>query len=400
MRRLLAHALLALAALAPEFAGAAAEYAWGHLPPDWRLKPGERMFLINRKAGEAFRVCLPTAVAKAWPTVEKELAAAANVWAHALGRTVDVRFDRRELPASGKGATRETLRKAYTAKCGGADLVFGFAPLPGQAVGETGFLRTTYVAEKGGQKKVTKEVAGGRYLFLRDLKASPVTLDEDGRKLAWAAQDGDPLARLKARDTVAHAYGGKIALLAVLVHEMGHVWGLCDLYDSDQLCDPDHSGMTRLPEGRFAAMGPVFYRQQLFLSDDDVYGVRQLAKRPGFDAGWKTGGWPEPPPVKLPDVEAFDAKLKKVAARALTIAYHVLTNRPARFAIEARPRGSDGAWQAIVDERTVSPKLIEPSTNLNLTMQQNPKELSLRLKLQVKDASGKWGAPRFVELKP
>ena len=410
MRRL---ALLTMLALVLAGFTPSPSLSWGHLPPSWQLQPGERLFLINWPKGKTYRVCVPRSESS--PGLAEEIEAAVNVWARELGRTIPVQVVTRDVPQARAASRTGELREALVAGCGDADLAFAYAALPGETLGETGFKQTRVTTETtspGGRRVTTSEQrASGRTLFLRDLTAAPMPATLGGPRLAWAAfTDVVPgaagahgsalrdaiLARYAARDTVTFAFDGQLPRIAVLVHELGHVWGLCDLYESQQLCDPRHSAHVRLPPGRFAVMGPVVYRQQLFLADDDIAGLRALADRPGFDA-WH-GVRPEPRAVRLPEVEMFRAQITKRTENHVIVDGHVMTNRPSRFAVELRLPG-ESAWRTVgtIPEGGGEPgAIVEPQLRYDLEMQEGAAGAQVRLKLEVKRENGSWGAPSYL----
>jgi hypothetical protein len=381
----------------------AAAAAWGHLPPQWLLEPGQRAYLVNQPPGVPWRVCVDAAAMRSFPSLGAEIDAAVNVWAGYVGRRVPVSIETKEL-GKDRPKGRDSLRERLAARCGDAHLLVAFAALAGQALGETGFKRRTTLVRRGSKTLSETNEISQRYLFLRDLDAAPLHDGDDAPSLRWAAfpalaLGSSPLDTLRARKAVSYAVDGRVAMLAVLVHEIGHVWGLCDLYDSEQLCDPRHSGETRLPEGRYAAMGAVFFRQQLYLADDDIVGIRELVKRPGFDAAWKdkSVAWPTPPKVVLPDVEVFQVKRRGTRKGAPVLACSLVTNRPARYRLEARARDGAGPWRGVTEYTSAAPKLFEPA--LRLTVQGGDwKALEFRMRLDVRGENGKW-VSRFVGVK-
>src|SRR5262249_10587927 len=73
------------------------EGAWGALN-DAELVPTSPQYLINKSRGESFRVCLPQYMADMFPGVENEIVASVNLWGAALGRSIPVDVQRRDLP--------------------------------------------------------------------------------------------------------------------------------------------------------------------------------------------------------------------------------------------------------------------------------------------------------------
>lgn len=65
-----------------------------------------------------------------------------------------------------------------------------------------------------------------------------------------------------------------------MLHEMGHLWGMCDQYINN--CDPNHSG----PWDQSSVMGSA---ADMELKSDDIAGIKALADRTDFPANatWK-----------------------------------------------------------------------------------------------------------------
>ncbi len=351
------------------------------------LRPREPIFLINRDKASTYEVCLPASAVEV-PGLEAEVEAAARVWARAVGRELRVEFRR--------GCDK------------GGDLLFAFRALREQALGETGFKQTTTTTTTANSKTVEQK-ANGRYLYLRDFAKAPL---KENPKLAWISareafkMKAEPtadeiLARLEARDAVVYSLDDKVVRLMVLIHEFGHVWGLCDLYSSNQRCDPKHA-TTLDADGRGSAvMGPNGPRQPLFLGDDDFAGIRALALRQGFDAGWKTPVKvlkKAQPPAKLPEVEVYQAQLaSKPKGKVVKIRAQIVTNRPARFWLEARLKGTED-WRPVSKGHTGKPRVDEPRLNYTLELEQDASELDFRVSLEVQTAGGKWAAARHIGL--
>lgn len=94
-------------------------------------------------------------------------------------------------------------------------------------------------------------------------------------------------------------------LESVLLHEMGHVWGLCDQYDMGNYTNCDYSSPGKTASNRVlnSVMGEG---GRLELTSDDITGIEMLAKRddlPG-NAAWKSVPKdPEQPDSEQPDPE-------------------------------------------------------------------------------------------------
>ncbi len=73
---------------------------------------------------------------------------------------------------------------------------------------------------------------------------------------------------------------------AIMLHEIGHAWGLCDQYASVNNC---HSGAG--PKVNDAVMGST-HQGKLQLHNDDMIGIRELSERGDLPANslWRTAG--------------------------------------------------------------------------------------------------------------
>ncbi len=74
-----------------------------------------------------------------------------------------------------------------------------------------------------------------------------------------------------------------------MVHEFGHVWGLCDQYEQSNNCDPKFASLDKenhLILDNSSMMSSVKATFNAYLTDDDITGIRQLAQRKGFNADY------------------------------------------------------------------------------------------------------------------
>lgn len=68
--------------------------------------------------------------------------------------------------------------------------------------------------------------------------------------------------------------GGGSGPTEAMLHEMGHLWGMCDQYTDN--CDPENRGEWNLG----SVMGSA---ASLELKEDDIVGIKKLAQREGPD---------------------------------------------------------------------------------------------------------------------
>src|SRR5688572_13941760 len=235
---------------------------WGHV--NTGLTPRAPQFLINKQRGEGMRACLPTYMTQMFPGIREELTAAVNVWARYLGRSIDVEYEIVDLPRARADQTPETLSALYNQRCGaGYDVVLGLAPLRGSVVGKTGFVTTL------NRDRSVKSFR--RYLFLRDFDVTPQTVD--GVRTSWVSLEDRTgnttdsarlLTRMLARNQVSFAENGASLTLPTIVHEVGHVWGMCDQYENGPGCDRRNSTSHPVLD---SVMGRMSVREKIYLTD-------------------------------------------------------------------------------------------------------------------------------------
>lgn len=316
------------------------EYRWGLLDDD-SLVPDAPQYLINKARGATYRVCLPRYMSAALPGIESEIFASINLWATYLGRSLNVEIVAKDLPRSRADQSVDELAAVYHSVCGADfDVVMGFAKIEGAAVGLTGS-SFEFFPQPDGTRRIT---AFSRYLFLRDYDIVP-TVDQEGVREQWtslAAQDGvstsgpDLLVRMTARASTRYAVAGTYLVLPVLTHEYGHVWGLCDQYEGSTNCDPVSSTTHRVEASIMGARGAT---QRLYLTDDDIQGVRALGRKAGFAHDWGPPRADAPATIALKPVELARIENIHREGNALVVKYGVVTAGPARYAFALQEVG-------------------------------------------------------------
>jgi hypothetical protein len=366
---------------------AGVESRWGFLN-DESLTPEAPQFLVNKARGAKFRVCLPRYMASALPGIESEIYAAVNVWATYVGRLVPVEIETKDVPRGRADQTIEDLATAYQAACGdGFDVVMGLAKIEGSAVGLTG-ASYSYIAQPNGVRQIT---AFQRYLFLRDYDLVPTT-GSDGNPERWtslAAQDGAPtsgpdlLATMLTRTKTRYASASTYLVLPVLTHEYGHVWGLCDQYEGSTNCDPLNSSSHPVEQSIMGARGGT---QRLFLTDDDIEGVRTLAKKQGFAHDWGPPHDDAPAPIPHRPVELARIDAVRRDGSTLVITYGVVTSVAARYAFELKADGEAGFTPLTSDFGDAVPFDV-PTGELTITLQ-SPSAAAYHVRLTVTPHAG------------
>ncbi|HSO34166.1 MAG TPA: hypothetical protein VLT33_16640 [Labilithrix sp.] len=363
------------------------EYRWGLLDED-SLVPDAPQYLVNKARGATYRVCLPRYMAEALPGIEPEVFASINVWAAYLGRTVNVEIVTKDLPRSRADQSVDDLAALYHATCGADfDVVMGFAKTEGAAVGLTGS-SFEFIPQADGTRKIT---AFSRFLFLRDYDIVS-TVGEDGVRERWtslAAEDAATtsgpalLAKMLTRSSTRYASGSTYLVLPVLTHEYGHVWGLCDQYESSTNCDPTSSSSHRVEA---SIMGARSATQRLYLTDDDVQGIRVLGGKTGFAHDWGPPRRDAPAPIALRPVELARIDGVRREGHALVVSYGVVTGGPARYAFALQAAGSTEFTPLTSDFASATPFDV-PVGRLTITLAA-PDARPFLVRLVVTPASG------------
>lgn len=323
------------------------ELQWGHLA-DQDLIPASPAYLINKTTTGRFKVCLAKYMMDSFPGIQTEIQSAVNIWAFYLGRTIPVDITIKDLPRANTEDTALTLADKYYELCGsGFDTVVGLSPLSGNIVGQTSFNGQILVDSSGTRTLVSFK----RHLFLRDYSLTP-NPDPDSFS-GWETYQtrtgktftGDQLLKLMTgRDQLSFSTKNKLLTLTTITHEIGHIWGLCDQYESSSNCDPVHSSSHKVLD---SLMGSAVYREKIYLTDDDIEGIRALAARAGFLHDWqnKNGGLTAvPKPIVSKAVENFEPLSYVQNGNNLVISMSLVTTVPSKIMFEIKSKNSN-LWQ-------------------------------------------------------
>lgn len=248
----------------------ASRLAWGHFKElDRGFSAAEFLFGIG--ADERLNVCfgsLPRGVDADW--LRAEVFSAVNLWAMSIGRAIPVDFN--DCPGS------PSLR-----------VVFAAAPVRGSFIGYTDYLdgeRRVFLSPDYDWEDIGTTLRFGN---MRDLARG------DWRKKAAfllpILEQGD-YSPLELRGA---GVSGKLrqATFATTLHELGHGWGLCDLYTGtgaelgfNENCSQTARG-DRLSADEIMTAGTRPGTARFRLSAEDRTGLQKLAARPGFPSrGW------------------------------------------------------------------------------------------------------------------
>ncbi|HAZ11431.1 MAG: hypothetical protein A2X86_10635 [Bdellovibrionales bacterium GWA2_49_15] len=276
---------------------------WGHLTTleDTTASP---MFLGHMEKGQPYKVCMGEYMKKKYPGIEEEIKAAINIWAYYIGREIPVEIVYANLPEATEDDNNQDLMKDYYSRCPrGIHLVFGESPFDDSAVGVT-FTSYSYIPTSNSGRRITEF---NRALFLRLPATGPhgeVLEDEDEgeQRVVWKSLSQamgksisaqEILEIMKKREQSLYTPGeDEFLTFGVIVHEFGHVWGLCDQYalsDNETNCDPKFATLNaqrHIILHDEATMARAGWVSELYLSDDDITGIRQLAGRKIFAHDW------------------------------------------------------------------------------------------------------------------
>lgn len=245
-----------------------------------------------------------------YPGIQEEIKAAINIWAHYIGREIKVDITLANLPAPAEyDSEEETMENYYGACPAGIHLVMAETYFTDSAVGKT--LTRYSFFNKDGLRKVTEFK---RALFLRmptgaangEEETNEENEDDEDiqteQKLVWVSLQkalnktltaSEILEMMKKRDQKIFMTGkNELLTFKTIVHEFGHVWGLCDQYAlGGNSTNCDASFATLNSEGHIflhdeATMSRSSWMSKLYLADDDIQGIRMMATRKGFIHNW------------------------------------------------------------------------------------------------------------------
>ena len=337
-----AYTLLTLSLMACNPTESPTELKWGHLDGQ-SLQPGAPQFLINQAPNDLYDICLASYLIDELPGVESELEAAINVWATAIGRHIPVNIVVAEQERAQLSQSANQLMKTYYGNCpASTDLVVGLAPFKDATTGQTGASWRIR-----GQEIISFQ----RYLFLRDMDLTPGRNAK--RWVSLAALEGRPYSADELLETLVNEQRivfdppGTSLSLPVIVHEVGHIWGLCDQYTGVDNCNPQHSSPTKDESSIMAASGQL---SKLYLTRDDRVGIRKLVQREGFNQQW-----PETTALVAEDIDFEENDLLYFAFRDIEVSvdsylldFGVVTKQSGgQLDIEYRRQGTDGDWRVM-----------------------------------------------------
>ena len=251
------------------------------------------LFLSTLPKGETYDICVSEGMIKKYPGLKAEIEASVNIWAHYIDREIRLNIIVKTLPFPSIDWSFDDYVSVYEQICGDdIDLYLSESHPEGNRLGYTQQKRSYYPALHGHR---TKLASFSRILNLTNWPQSEDKKFVSLEQLTGEAKTGaEILELLKSRSKTHYiSDANRYLTLTTLVHEFGHIWGLCDQYplDNNQTnCDPLHSTLS--PQGHIilnddASMSSSDWIHEIGLHDDDIEGIIDLAERSDIaSTGW------------------------------------------------------------------------------------------------------------------
>ncbi|MCO4795139.1 MAG: hypothetical protein KC493_15585 [Bacteriovoracaceae bacterium] len=271
------------------------EGKWGHLTGLEDTNPSS-MYLIHQKKDSVYDVCIAQYMVLKYPGIQTEIEASIQLWAHYIGRNISIEFSVHDLPEqTDVNQSSNELTSKYYETCGeNTDLVVGEAYANGKTLG---FTQSSYSFFESSQNEKRDVYKFKRSLYLRKYKEGDpkkykwISLQSKTNKIKTTKELVDTLIK---REVIGYKVDDETyTTLPIILHEIGHVWGLCDQYamaDNATNCDLNHASLDE--EGHIlidtsSQMSSAGWKEKYFLTDDDIKGIKELSKR-YHDSHWPT----------------------------------------------------------------------------------------------------------------
>lgn len=249
------------------------------------------LFLSTLKKDQKYRICLSENLTKKYPGIQSEVEAAVNIWAHYIDRKIPIEITIKKLPFPEKDWKMNDFKFVYSAICGQSDLYLGEDHPFGTRLGYTKE-SLSYFPNNSGHDEISSFI---RVLNLTSWPSNAtkkfISLEQATNKKRNTQEIFDLL--VSRQQQIYLPEDETYLTLKTLVHEFGHVWGLCDQYPLEggrTNCDPSHSTLS--PDGHIileqdSMMGGADWITELGLHDDDIIGIIDLAQRSDIaKSGW------------------------------------------------------------------------------------------------------------------
>ena len=273
-------------------------------------------FLIHHDPKESYDICLSTKTARNFPGIEEELVASINIWGHYIGRNIQVNFVHRDLPLPDTNWTGPDKHNRFKEICPkGVELIVAEDR---EKSGSIAYTHQQANPKWNGNEWIADKFS--RVLMLRTVKASGERNNKffSLQELTGEHHSAEKILKiLKQRNTkIFSPHYKRIPLITTLMHEVGHIWGLCDMYHvtSGSNCDPDHSSHRGAPGVHIEKESIMYSASNIspfFLRDDDLNGIKTLDDR--FDSDPKVKYENAEVPSEIPaEKNAHTSELVKI----------------------------------------------------------------------------------------
>ncbi len=325
---------------------------WGHLDDIEETTPSH-MLLSQVAPGSTYTICLAKYMVDRFPGIQSEIEASVNIWGHYINRKIPLTVEVKNISPPVRGETSESLRDRLYRECGKSyDLVVSTAFLQGNTVGQTS---SSYSYSGVDSQNRQKLKSFKRVLVLRESRAS------DAQQVDWVTlqqymqksfSSDEIIELMKNRNTTSYLTGDdQLLTLRTLVHEFGHVWGLCDQYaltgSRQTNCDPENSLINERNHILLVQDSTMYSSRsvsQLYLLNDDIDGIRKLGERDSFNIGWDTPdnyNALEPKPIVRRPIEFVDFRNPVQTDGELKFDFSLVTTSPFRYTFSLRRAGSE-----------------------------------------------------------
>jgi hypothetical protein len=355
---------------------------WGQLA-ELEFISSNPLFLIYVKPTDIYKVCVADHLVKEHPQILNQIDASIKVWGEYINRKINTEVYTFEMEAPQEGEAQDSTFNKYVKACPNADVAVGYGNT--DSVGLTASQYSSYQRPDG--MKIVQDAS--KVVFLQNPS-------KENRKWVSLFTETDQeksveeiIKMLMKRDRYQFLVKqNELSVPVVLMHEFGHVWGLCDMYplgNGHTNCDPtwskkDENGQLIL--NPHATMAASTWKNPLYLHDDDIEGIRTLAARTRFQSDWENQkSFNDVDEAK--DAEFFFQHLKsELTDGNLAFTFALYNNQAINFEISMMTDLGPLNYQPMKIEN----KIDTPQYTLNLGM---PKNMNLqRLEFIIKDNDG------------
>ena len=306
-----------------------------------------RAFLLHLKAGDSYTICIPDYLQRDLPGLDQELAASINIWGYYIGRNVPIRFVTAHSQPGGARENFEAVIKRHHKACGkDVDLAVAYASFEESDYihSETDLLYY-WSPVKGTALKKPDHIQRG-LLLRRPQKEDAFQWQSFSKGQNPAPSAEQLLEMLKKRNLQFYHPGFRkqASSLRMMLHETGHMWGLCDMYNTNDEegtnCDPtftetDKAGIIFFANDTIMSLSGAL--QTHYLTDNDIAGIQALAKRSTVQAPLSDSQLRaiSVQPIEHRSIELLKIKsLEAMGDHQIQIQYALYANSPYHLSVE------------------------------------------------------------------